>query len=114
LIEQKIRTPIKNNGNDFNKINLLSQNINDKQLIRDEKNLEKEIRKDEKNLEKEAKKSCSIAFSPKEGKRNKCEPSVENDLYPGMNTEINFDELSKITEQFQKDINKSAENVIVK
>jgi hypothetical protein len=101
--------------NHFSVKTLVSQNTNDKQLIKDQKRLEKEIRKEEKSLEKEAKKTCDLAYVPKEGKKNKCEPSVEDELYPGINIEISTEESSKMTEELQKDIkDKSVENIIVK
>jgi hypothetical protein len=101
--------------NHFRVKTLFSQSTSDKQLIKDQKRLEKEIRKEEKNLEKEAKKTCDLAYVPKEGKKNKCAPSVEDELYPGINIEISTEESSKMTEELQKDIkDKSVENIIVK
>jgi hypothetical protein len=99
----------------FNTKILFSQNTTDKQLMKDQKTLEKEIRKEEKNVEKEAKKNCSIAYSSKEGKKNKCDPSVEDEMYPGVKMEPSEEEKSKMVEELQKDIkDKSVKNIIVK
>jgi hypothetical protein len=85
--------------------NVAQQNTDKTQPANSQRDVDKETRREERNLEKEAKQDCEISSDRGNRKSKKCEPSIYEQMYPG----VDFQAQDKnITDQLLRELKKDA------
>jgi hypothetical protein len=85
--------------------NVAQQNIDKTQPTNSQRDVDKETRREERNLEKEARQNCEISSDRRNSKSKKCEPSIYEQMYPG----VDFQAQDKnITDQLLRELRKDA------
>lgn len=89
--------------NQLNK-DLAQRNTGSTQPTKNERDVDKEIEGGERNLEREAKQSCEISGDRFSRKSKKCEPSIYEQAYPGVDFQAQDKEITdRLIRELQKD-----------
>lgn len=85
--------------------NVAQQNIDKTQPANSQRDMDKEARTEERNLEREAKQSCEISSDLANRKSKKCEPSLYEQMYPGVDFQVQDKEITDhLLRELRKDL----------
>lgn len=85
--------------------NVAQQNIDKTQPASSQRDVDKDTRREEKNLEKEARQNCEISSDRGNRKSKKCEPSIYEQMYPGVDFQTQD---KKITDHLLRELRKDS------
>jgi len=99
-------------SNQFNG-DLAQQNMGNTQSTKEQRDANKETRREERSLEKEAKQSCEISGDRRGGKSKKCEPSIYEQAYPGVDFQAQDEKIAEhLIRELQKDSRFKDDNIV--